>query len=468
MHNTQIQKDFDIAIIGAGSAGLTVAAVAAQLNYNVVLIEGHKMGGDCLNYGCIPSKAFLYASNKYKDFSKTMDHIKKSIEFIEPHDSVERFEKLGVKVINGFASFIDNENILVNGETITAKKMVIATGSSAYIPFIKGLENIEYLTNESVFSLQEQPKSIAILGAGPIGIEMAIAFNNLGVKTTIINNRTGILLNDDQELTELLKQKLIRDGIDFFEDTNLTRVSKSANGIDLALESGGDEFILSASHFLIATGRTPNTKNLNLDNANIQYNEKGFITTTNYMQTTNKNVYALGDVAGAGLFTHIASYQASIFIKRVLFGSIFAKANYNGLGWTTYSTPELSQIGLTEEKAKRIYGNKIKVFKADFKENDRAITEDAKLGKAKLVLDKKGRVLGVSMLGKNSGELIQQWSQIVQNRQKPSKMLKQIYTYPTYSDINKLLASKVYKELFLSKKTRFISKLLFKYIGNKI
>lgn len=461
-------KHYDIAIIGAGSAGLTVAAVAGQLKYKVALIEGHKMGGDCLNYGCVPSKAFLYASKTYKDFNKTMQHIKNSVEFIEPHDSKERFEGFGVDVINGYASFLDNNTLLVDGENISADKIVISTGSRAFIPSINGLESIEYLTNENIFNLTEKPSSITILGAGPIGLEMAVAFNNLGIKTTIIQNQTGILLNDDQELAELLKQKLQRDGIEIFEDTNLLKVSKSAKGIDFNLESGGDEFILSSSHFLIATGRVPNTEKLDLDNAGIQYNPKGYILTNDSLQTNNKSVYALGDVAGKGLFTHLASYQASIFIKKVLFGSIFAKADYKALPWTTYINPELAQVGLTEAKARELYGNKIKVFTADFKENDRAVTEDAKFGKAKLVLDSCGRTLGVSMLGKNAGELIQQWTAIVQNKQKPSKLLNQMYTYPTYSDINRLLASKAYKQLFLSKKTRFLSKLLFKYIGNKI
>ena len=462
-----MDNHYDIAIIGAGSAGLTVAAVAGQLGFKVALIEGHKMGGDCLNYGCVPSKAFLHASKELKDFNKVMQHIENSIKFIEPHDSKERFEGFGVNVINGYAKFLDEETLLVNGEELSATKFVIATGSKAFIPDIAGLSEINYLTNESIFSIQEKPESIVILGAGPIGIEMATAFNNMGVKTIIIQQSTGILKNDDQELADLLKNKLLRDGVEIFEDTKLYKVSKRGDKIDFHLESGGHEFIQSADKFLIATGRTPNTFALDLDNAGIDYDEKGFIKTDEKLQTTNKNVYALGDVAGHGLFTHLASYQASIFIKKVLFGSIFAKASYHALPWTTYTNPELAQVGLTEEKARKIYNNKIKVFKADFKENDRAVTEDAKFGRAKLILDNKGRTIGLSMLGKNAGELAQQWTSIIQNKQKPSKMLNQMYTYPTYSDINRLLASKVYKELFLSKKTKFISKLLFKYIGSK-
>lgn len=462
-----MDNHYDIAIIGAGSAGLTVAAVAGQLGFKVALIEGHKMGGDCLNYGCVPSKAFLHASKELKDFNKVMQHIENSIKFIEPHDSKERFEGFGVDVINGYAKFLDEETIVANGDTITATKFVIATGSKAFIPEISGLDEINYLTNESVFSIKEKPESIVILGAGPIGIEMATAFNSMGVKTIIIQQSTGILKNDDQELADLLKNKLLRDGIEIFEDTKLYKVSKRGDKIDFHLESGGHEFIQSADQFLIATGRTPNTFALDLDNANIDYDDKGFIKTDDKLQTTNKAVYALGDVAGKGLFTHLAAYQASIFIKKVLFGSIFAKANYHALPWTTYTNPELAQVGLTEEQARKLYNNKIKVFKADFKENDRAVTEDAKFGRAKLILDNKGRTIGISMLGKNAGELVQQWTSIIQNKQKPSKMLNQMYTYPTYSDINRLLASKAYKELFLSKKTKFIAKLLFKYIGSK-
>lgn len=462
-----MSKHYDIAIIGAGSAGLTVAAAAGQLDYKVALIEGHKMGGDCLNYGCVPSKAFLHASKQLKDFNKVMQHIQDSIKFIEPHDSKERFEGFGVDVINGYANFLDEETILVNGETITATKFVIATGSRAFIPNISGLDEIDYLTNESVFDLKEKPESITILGAGPIGVEMATAFNNMGIETKLINNSSGILMHDDKDLSEILKEKMLKDGIEIYEETNLYKVAKNGSKIDLFLESGGHEFILSSSHLLVATGRTPNTEKLDLDNANIQYNEKGFILTDDTMQSSNKLVYALGDVAGKGLFTHLAAYQASIFIKRVLFGSIFAKASYHALPWATYTNPELAQIGLTEEKAKELYGKKVKVFTADFKENDRAVTEDAKIGKVKVILNKKGQTIGVSILGKNAGDLIQQWTSIVQNKQKPSKLLNQMYTYPTYSDINRLVASKVYKDLFLSRKTKFVSKLLFKYIGSK-
>jgi len=462
------KNHYDIVIIGAGSAGLTVAAVAGQLKYKVALIEGNKMGGDCLNYGCVPSKAFLHASKEYKDFDKAFQHIHDSIKFIEPHDSVERFEGFGVEVIKGYGQFLDAETLVVNGEMITATKFVIATGSRAYIPVIEGIENINYLTNETIFDLKHKPESIVILGAGPIGVEMATAFNNLGIKTTIIQNTTGILKNDDTELSEMLKQKMLKDGIEIFEDSDLLKVTKSAVGIDFEVESGGDRFILSASHFLIATGRVPNTEKLDLDNADIAYDERGFIKTNNKMQTVNKSIYALGDVAGKGLFTHLAAYHASIFIKRVLFGSFFAKVNYKGLPWTTYTSPELAQIGLTKEHAQALYGPSVQVFTADFKENDRAVTEDAMLGKIKVVLDKKGRTLGVSMLGKNAGELIQQWTPIVQNRQKPAKLLNQMYTYPTYSDINRLVASKVYKDLFLSSKTQKISKLLFKLIGKRI
>ena len=462
-----MDNHYDIAIIGAGAAGLTVAAVAGQLGFKVALIEGHKMGGDCLNYGCVPSKAFLHASKKLRSFNKVMQHVDNSIKFIEPNDSQERFESFGVDVIRGYAKFLDEETIVANGDTITATKFVISTGSKAFIPQINGLDNIEYITNEAIFSLEEKPESIVILGAGPIGIEMAVAFNNMGIKTIIIQHSTGILKNDDQELADLLKNKLLRDGIEIFEDTKLYQVSKHGDKIDFHLESGGHEFIQTADKFLIATGRTPNTFALDLDNAGVVYDEKGFIETNDKLQTTNKNIYALGDVAGHGLFTHLAGYQASIFIKKVLFGSIFAKANYNALPWTTYTDPELAQVGLTEEKARKLYKNKIKVFTADFKENDRAVTEDAKFGRAKLILDNRGRAIGLSMLGKNAGELAQQWTSIIQNKQKPSKLLNQMYTYPTYSDINRLLASKVYKELFLSKKTKFISKLLFKYIGSK-
>ncbi|HAG53186.1 MAG TPA: hypothetical protein DCL21_05310 [Alphaproteobacteria bacterium] len=462
------RNHYDIVIIGAGSAGLTVAAVAGQLKYKVALIEGHKMGGDCLNYGCVPSKALLYASKQFKDFEKTFQHINDSVKFIEPHDSKERFEGFGVDVIEGYGQFLDAETLIVNGEMLTATKFVIATGSRAFIPSIEGLENINYLTNETIFSLDFKPESIVILGAGPIGVEMATAFNNMGVKTTVIHNSTGILKNDDPELSEILKQKMLKDGIEIFEDSNLLKVSKSAVGIDFDIESGGDKFVLSASHFLIATGRTPNTEKLDLDNADIKYDERGFIYTNANMQTDNKSIYALGDVAGKGLFTHLAAYHASIFIKRVLFGSFFAKVNYKGLPWTTFTSPELAQVGLTEEHAKTLYGPKVQVFSADFKENDRAVTEDAMLGKVKVILDHRGRTLGVSMLGKNAGELIQQWTSVVQNRQKPSKLLNQMYTYPTYSDINRLVASKVYKDLFLSSKTQKVSKILFKLIGKRI
>ncbi|MCP4354767.1 MAG: NAD(P)/FAD-dependent oxidoreductase [Proteobacteria bacterium] len=461
-------KIYDIIIIGAGSGGLTITSVAGQLGFKVALVEGHKMGGDCLNYGCIPSKAFLYASKKYGKFTETFKHIKQSIKTIEPHDSIERFESFGVDVIKGYARFISENIIKVDEEVYEAKKFVIATGSKPFIPKIKGLEKIEYLTNETVFNLKTKPESIVILGAGPIGIEMATCFNNLGVKTSIIQRSTGILKKDDSELTEMLKSKMAKDGIEFFENCVLQKVNRKGGLTDFEVICDDNKFVISAEQFLISSGRVPNTEVLDLDNASIDYNHKGFIEVDDKLQTSNNDVYAIGDVIGKGLFTHLASYQAGILIKRLLFGSIFAKTDYTALPWTTYSSPELAQIGLTEKQARKIHGMDIKVYSADFKENDRAVTENAKFGKIKLILDNRGKTLGVSILGKNAGEIIQQWTKVVQKRQKPSVLLDQIYIYPTLSDINRLVASKVYKDLLFSRKVRFLSKLLFKFVGVKL
>lgn len=453
-------KNTDVCIIGAGSAGLSVAAVLAQMDLNVVLIESHEMGGECLNNGCVPSKALLasakaanvirhaeeYGFSRIQpeiNFTKVMERVANIIAAIAPHDSKERFEKLGAKVVLGEARFIDQTTVEVNNQKISAKKFVIATGSKPAIPNIPGLKSVPFYTNETIFNLREAPKHLVIIGGGAIGSEMAQAFCYLGVKVTVLE-AFRVLPRDDEELVAILKQKLIDDGITIHENVNIEKISGNDGNIEIFLQDKS----LHCSHVLIAAGRRPHIEGLNLEAAGVQYHERG-IGVDLSLRTSNKKIYAIGDVVGPYQFTHMASYQAGIIIRQLLF-HLPAKVSYNAVPWVTYTQPELAHVGKHLDEAKKIYKN-VKVFSWNYLQNDRAQTEGETIGKIKVITDKSGRVLGVDILGHGAGELINPWIQMIQKKQKLKTRIDYVVPYPTYSEINKSVASEFYKPLLFSK-----------------
>ena len=464
-------------VIGAGSGGLSFAYGASQMGASVVLIECNKMGGDCLNYGCVPSKALIAASkfshvfkesslfgwplyNPKVDFNKVHSHVHSVIDTIAPHDSKERFEKLGVKVILEKGEFHDNKTLVTESYIIKAKRFVISTGSHPFIPPIKGLSNIPYLTNESIFELKKLPKHLVIIGGGPVGVEMAQAFFRLGSNVTILE-ASSVLAKDDQSISSKLKSILLKEGLEIKEEIKILSISKDKASIEIKIKDKYEKEIkLNASHVLVASGRRPNIQNLNLEKANIKFSPRGILV-DECLRTSNRRVYAIGDCTGGYQFTHVAGYHASLALRNTIF-KLRAKFKTHAIPWVTYTDPELTHVGFLE---KQLIDKKVPYtsLQMSFKENDRAQTELKTEGLIKVLVTPKGHILGVSILGPHAGELISPWVIAIQNKLKISTIANSIAAYPTLSDINKRIAGSFYKDKIFSPFVKRIVKLLMRF-----
>ncbi|MBM3488604.1 MAG: dihydrolipoamide dehydrogenase [Alphaproteobacteria bacterium] len=466
----------DVCVIGGGSAGLTVAAGAAQLGAATILVERGAMGGDCLNYGCVPSKSLIAAARAADgvrtagrfgiraaapavDFGAVHDHVKGVIAAIAPHDSVERFTALGVRVIGASARFVAPDRIEAGPHAITARRFVVATGSGPAIPPVPGLDQVPFLTNETLFDRTEAPAHLLVLGGGPIGVEMAQAHRLLGAAVTIVE--AGRLLpRDDAEAVELLKARLRRDGIVIEEDAKVVRVEKTATGLALVVAAAGGERRIAGSHLLVAAGRRPHLADLGLEAAGIVHTPKG-ITVDAGLRSSNRRVYAIGDCAGGPQFTHIAGYHAGIVIRNLLF-RLPAKVDYRALPWTTYTTPELAQVGLVEDAARARLG-RIGILRVPFAENDRARTERAEEGLVKVVTTPRGKVLGVTILGEHAGEVIQLWSLAIAKGLGVKDVAGLILPYPTLGEANKRAAGSYFMPKLFAPRTRRLVRLLLRF-----
>ncbi|KKJ77863.1 dihydrolipoamide dehydrogenase [Kiloniella litopenaei] len=474
MGNNTIKTD--ICVIGGGSAGLSIAAGAVQMGADTVLVEAGKMGGDCLNYGCVPSKALLTAGKVARtwkkssqfgvtytkpevDFHKVHDHVKAVIADIEPHDSVERFESLGVTVIQAPGAFVDGKTLKAGDVTIQARRFVIATGSRAMIPPIEGIGDVPFLTNESVFDLTDLPKKIIIVGGGPIGCELGQAFRNLGSEVSIVEMAT-IMPKDDPELVSVIRNRLEDDGISFLEQTKVLAARKSSEGVSLRVEVNGKEREIAGTHLLLAAGRVPNLEKLNLEAAGIRYERQG-INVDKGLRTSNRKVYAAGDVTGGYQFTHMAAYDAGIIIRNALF-RLPAKVSYNAVPWVTYTDPELAHVGLSEADAKK---QKIehKILNWSFADNDRARAERRTEGKIKVITTLKGKILGASIVGLQAGELILPWGLALSKGLKIGDMANVIAPYPTLSEVSKRVAGSYYTESLFSDRVKKVVRFLVKF-----
>jgi pyruvate/2-oxoglutarate dehydrogenase complex dihydrolipoamide dehydrogenase (E3) component len=432
----------DICVIGGGSGGLSVAAGAVQMGARVVLVEGHKMGGDCLNYGCVPSKALLAQAKAAKarggaakgDFAAAMGHVASTVAAIAPHDSVERFTGLGVQVIEGWASFTDPRTVQVEGgPTIRARRFVIATGSSAFVPPIPGLDSVPYMTNETIFSQTDCPGHLLIIGAGPIGLEMAQAHARLGARVTVIEGAQA-MGRDDPEAAAVVLAALRAEGIEIIENAKVEKVAGRVGAIEVQVAGGT---IFTGTHLLIAVGRKPNLERLNLNTAGITH-DRTAIKVDAGLRTTNRRVYAIGDVAGHGQFTHLAGYHAGIVIRSAVLG-LPAKARHDHIPHVTYTDPELAQIGLTEAQARAKFGAQVSVHKVGFDGNDRAQAEGRKSGFAKLMVVG-GRPVGVTIVGAQAGEVIAPYAVAMANNLKLSAISATVLPYPTLAEIGKRAA----------------------------
>ncbi|MEE8392889.1 MAG: FAD-dependent oxidoreductase [Rhodospirillales bacterium] len=492
--------EVDICVIGGGSGGLSVAAGAAQMGASTVLVEKGKMGGDCLNYGCVPSKALLAAGHAARAVGRARlfgvdasrpaivskdvyGHIQKTITAIAPNDSVERFEGLGVKVIQAPARFTGSTGVAVEDfsnygigarvirvparftgpteieagdERVRARRFVIATGSSPFVPPIEGLDATPYHTNETIFDLGEIPEHLIVIGGGPIGIEMAQAHRHLGARVTVLE-MFKIMPRDDPELVAVLRARLDEEKIDIREGIKISRVEGSGSALSVVIEEDGAERRIEGSHILVATGRTPNVGGLNLGKAGIEYTPKGILVDAR-LRTTNKNVFAIGDVAGGYQFTHVAAYHASIVIRNALF-RLPAKVDYRAVPWAAYTMPELAYVGLSESQAREKAGE-IRILRWPFEDNDRARAELETEGLVKVVVTPRGRILGAGVVGPRAGELIQTWGLAIGAKLKIGAVASMIAPYPTFGEINKRVAGSYFTPKLFSEGTKRIVRFL--------
>ena len=485
----------DICVIGAGSAGLSIAAGASQMGARTVLVERGRMGGDCLNYGCVPSKALLAAAkaaNAHRlarrmgvggaapeiDFQAVHDHVRGVIESIAPQDSVERFEAMGVTVVRAGARFTGPREVEAGDTRIRARRFVVATGSQPMVPPIPGLDALPYLTNETVFDLSELPGHLIVVGGGPIGCELGQAFRRLGARVSLLE-MASILPKDDPELVDILRTKLREDGMEILEGARVAGVEGSgvgrsgaggsgaggagAEGSDQAVAvtvgRGGEAQRRSGSTLLIAAGRRPAVDDLDLQAAGIEFDRSG-IKVDARLRTTNRRIYAAGDVVGGYQFTHMAGHHASVVIKNALF-RLPAKVETRAVPWVTYTDPELAHVGLSEEAARRTHG-RIRVLRWPFAENDRARAERRTDGLVKVVATPRGRILGASILGAHAGESIQPWILAISRRIGLSAMSGTIAPYPTLGEANKRAAASFYAEKLFSERTKRLVRLLLR------
>ena len=470
----------DICVIGAGSGGLSVAAAAAAFGVPVVLVERDRMGGECLNTGCVPSKALLAAAKRAMalrnaqafgimaqrvavDFRQVHAHVHGVIAAIAPNDSRERFTGLGVRVIEGTARFADPRTVVVNDDAfeIKARRFVIATGSTAAVPPIPGLDETPYLTNETIFDLRVQPKQLIVIGAGPIGLEMAQAFRRLGSEVTVLEAAQP-LAKDDPECAQIVLDQLERDGVVLRTGVRIASIAKSRARILVTLANDGDahEDVIEGTHLLVATGRRPVIDGLDLDKAGVKA-EPGGIVVDKRLRTSNKRVYAIGDVAGGLQFTHVANAHAGIVIRNALF-RLPAKMNGAAVPWVTYTEPELAQVGLTEAQARQRYRN-VRILRWPYHENDRAQAERETQGHIKVVTSKHGRILGATIVGVGGGELISTWTLAVGHRLNIRAMTEIIVPYPTLAEIGKRAAMSYYTPGLTSPFVRRIITLLRRF-----
>jgi len=463
----------DLCIVGAGSGGLATAAGAAQMGAEVVLIERGLMGGDCLNFGCVPSKALLAAARLAElarrgavlgiirggsevKFAGAANGVQQVIAAIAPNDSVERFERLGVRVLQCEARFTGPRAIRAGDIEIRPRRFIIATGSQPSVPQIPGLDTVPYLTNETIFANRMRPDHLIVIGGGPIGIEMAQAHRRLGAQVTVLDVGP-VLPRDDPELVASLTRHLACEGISIRPGVEIAAIEQDTDRIVVALAVGER---ITGSHLLVAAGRRPRIEALDLPAAQIEATAKG-ITVDARLRTTNRRAYAIGDVAGGPQFTHIALYQAGIVIRNALF-RLPAKVDYRALPWVTYTDPELAQVGLTEAAA-HFAGENPRILQWPFSENDRAQTERDTMGLVKVVLRRNGRILGASILGAGAGDLILPWALAISQKLKIGALANLIVPYPTRGEASKRAAACYYTPTLFSPRTRRVVRFLARF-----
>ena len=468
------KKEYDLCVIGGGAAGLVSAAGAATLGAKVLLIEKHRLGGDCLYTGCIPSKTLIHCAevahtiNTAQRFglSAQLDHIDQQlvmnrvaevIKTIEPNDSPERFRAMGIDVVFAEAQFITPDRLLVDGRQITARNFVLATGSRPFIPPIDGLDTVDYFTNENIFNARENIKHLIIIGSGAIGCEMAQSFARLGTKVTLLSN-TGLLPIEDADMSRVVEQQFIADSINLHLGVSVSKIDKTPTGVCVHVIDDHRQHTteIAGSHILIATGRRANVENLGLANANVEV-DSGRLKVDARLRTTNKHIYACGDVAGPFLFTHMAEHQAGVVLRNALF-HLPAKAQATSIPWCTFTAPELARVGLSQQEAEQ-QGIKHRVYTFPFSEIDRGIADGAADGMAKIITTPRGKLLGACIVGPHAGELIAEYVLAISQGLNVSALSNTIHIYPTLAQINRRVADQRMKEALTPMRKRWIKRL---------
>ncbi|MFZ5791523.1 MAG: dihydrolipoyl dehydrogenase family protein [Pseudomonadota bacterium] len=464
----------DLCVIGAGSGGLNVAAAGAQLGLSTVLIEGGEMGGDCLNTGCVPSKALIAAANAAMahrrgpafgidydpprvDFARVRRHIREVIATIAPHDSQARYEALGARVVRAMARFTGPDRLEAGDLEIEARRFCIATGSQPLVPPVPGLDRVPYRTNHDVWDLPVLPDHLLVLGGGAIGCELGQAFRRLGSRVTILE-MARLLGRDDAELVEVLRRRLRAEDIDIREGAKAVAVEPAAAGVRIAIETAQGRSTIEGSHLLVAVGRKPTVAGLGLEAAGVACSDRG-IAIDSRCRTSNRRIYAIGDVTGGPQFTHWASHQAAVVVKSMMF-RLPARSRREILPAVTFTDPELAQVGLTEAEARAAGHERLAIQRWPFAENDRAEAERRTEGFVKLVATPKGRVLGAGIVGAQAGELIQSWSLALAQGLSLRAFTDMITVYPTLGDASKRAASSFYAGRLFSAPSRRLVRFL--------
>ncbi len=453
--------DYDVVVIGAGSGGLVACKLANGLGKRTALVEGHKIGGDCTWFGCVPSKTLIrsaYVAHQTKllrdfglepkgpiefDARNVMAHVRDIVEKDAATHPPESYEAEGINVLLDTARFLDPHTIQVGDRTVSSARFVLCTGSRPFVPPAEGLKDIPYLTNETIFFIDSLPRSMLILGAGPIGIEMAAALNRLGVQVTVVQRSGAILKRDDRELVDKLAELLRREGVQILLETKAVRFARRNGQIAADLEGKAGRQQLTTESVLVAVGRVPNVDNLDLEKAGVEYDKKG-VKVDRHLRTTARHIYAAGDIVPPYLFTHVAEYEAVIATTNACIGLPIRKTDYDHILWTTFTEPELAHAGLTEAEARERYGDSIRVYRWEFKDVDRAKTDMAETGLSKFICDRKGRLLGIHILGHAAAELMHE-AQLAKALGAPfSRIASVIHAYPSYSDAVRQPAKRCY------------------------